>query len=62
MYLEFRLVEWAMREHKRFRGHRLCAFRWVQESAYLDSAVFVNWQLLCGPPCSHYNGCSGRAV
>lgn len=41
-YLNFRLVKWAMRKYKRFRGRWLRAYRWVQESAYRDSSVFVH--------------------
>jgi len=49
-YLNFRLVKWAMQQHKRFRGRWLHAYRRVQESACRDSSVFVHWQFLYGPP------------
>ena len=49
-YLDYRLVKWAMRKYKRFRGRWLRAYRWLQQWAYRDSSLFVHWQFLYGPP------------
>ena len=37
------LVRWAMRKHKRFRGHKVKAAKWLEGIAYKQPNMFPHW-------------------
>ncbi len=44
--LDRRLVMWAMRKYKRFRGHRRKAAQWLGRIARREPDLFAHWRLL----------------
>ena len=44
--VQMRLVIWAMRKYKRFRGHRRRAEVWLKEIMKREPAMFAHWALL----------------
>lgn len=43
-YIENRIIKWAMRKFKRFRGHRLRAISWLKEVRIREVGLFVHWK------------------
>jgi len=46
MYLNQKLVKWAMRKYKRFRFHEKRATHWLGKIAHREPGMFVHWK--CG--------------
>ncbi|WP_246293682.1 group II intron maturase-specific domain-containing protein [Desulfobacter latus] len=44
--LDHRLVIWATRKYKRFRGHRRRASQWLARIARRQPNLFAHWRLL----------------
>ena len=40
-----RLVRWAMKKYKRFRGHQRCATQWLRRVARERPELFTHWRL-----------------
>lgn len=43
--LNLRLVKWAMRKYKRFRGHKIRAIKWLKTVAKREPNLFAHWSL-----------------
>jgi hypothetical protein len=40
-----RLIIWAMRKYKRFRGHKKRAMNWLHDLSRRESKMFAHWAL-----------------
>ncbi len=47
-HLNYKLVVWASRKFKRFRGHRRRAERWLLDVAQRQPGLFAHWRLFYG--------------
>lgn len=43
-WLNRKLVKWAMKKYKQFRGHPKRAMKWLKQVAERDRNLFVHWQ------------------